>query len=134
MGMSGDRANALPHAAVSTPMKIPSEVRSFKNKTGRSYVKNYAGLLPYEPEKGEHIDVRYWHRWPSYDFIFGVPDPRNPNYNQEAAYFVYRDTRTKKVKCGFYVDTRELEVLAQGFKELLRIHRLRLARLPRRRG
>lgn len=104
--------------------QIPSEVQTFKPGHGSSYVKRYAGMMRFEPTKGEVIDVRYWHRWPSYDFIFGVPTRINPHYKNEAAYFVFRDTRRKKVRCGFYVDTRELEVLADGFKELLRIHRL----------
>lgn len=76
----------------------------------------------------EAIDVLLWHRWPSYDFIFGVPAKTNKYRKEEVAFFQYRDVRAKKVKCGFYVDTEELEILLRGFIKLGAHNTRRLAR------
>lgn len=108
-------------------MRIPSAVSSFKPGTGKTFVKRFRGPMSYKTSNGI-IDVRYWHRWPSYDFIFGVPARGHKYEKEEAAYFAYRDTRRRKVKCGFYVDMRELDILAAGFKELLRIAKRRAKR------
>ena len=64
-----------------------------------------------------------WHRWPSYDFIFGVPHRSSSYYGKEAAFFQYRDTRIKKVQAGFYVDRRELTILTRGFCALFNVKR-----------
>lgn len=104
---------------------IPSTVQTFKEGSVSSEVKKFKGMMDYRPQKDERIDVRYWHRWPSYDFIFGVPHHTNRYYGKEVAYFVYRDVRRKKVKAGFYVDMTELKILARGFVELMRIATLR---------
>lgn len=66
----------------------------------------------------EIIEVLMWHKWPSYDFIFGVPHKSNPHYGVEKAFFQYRDTRKKEVKQGFYLDQIELDAIVNGFKKL----------------
>lgn len=76
------------------------------------------GLLKYRVNKAQQIDVIRWIKWPSYDFIFGVPAKTNMFRKKEAAFFQYRDTRRRKVKCGFYVDRGELKELYHGFKDL----------------
>ena len=73
-----------------------------------------ADLCIYEPNKGEKIKVLAWLRYPSYDFIFGVPFPSNPKYKDEVGFFQFRDTRTKK-KEGFYMDCQELLGMIDGF-------------------
>ena len=66
------------------------------------------------------VDVVGWFRWPAYDFIFGVPSRTHRLYGAEAGFFTYRDTRTRKVACGFYVDMNELKLLVEGFSKILK--------------
>lgn len=73
---------------------------------------------PYHYMDGK-VKVLLWCRWPSYDFIFGIPTKKDKkNYGKEWAFFQYRDTRAKKVKQGFYVDRGELLRLRQGFNKI----------------
>ncbi len=101
-------------------MRVPSKVRTFKEHTGKTYVRKYRGYLTYTDGRGRAVDVLLWHRWPSYDFIFGVPAKTNPLRGVEAGFFQYRDTRKRNVSAGFYVDRRELEILVEGFTSLLK--------------
>src|SRR3990167_200123 len=72
--------------------------------------------------KRERMHVLLWSRWPSYDFIFGVPLRGSRFYKEESGYFQYRDIRTKKDKCCFYVDLWELKQLRNGFNRLWEYH------------
>src|SRR3990167_3379649 len=97
-------------------MKVPNQPRRYRPGGGNKTIK-YKVPLTYNAGRNA-IDVLCWNRWPNYDFIFGVPASGSRYYNDEAAFFQYRDTRRKRVKCGFYVDKRELAILARGFKIL----------------
>lgn len=66
----------------------------------------------------KQIDVLLWVRWPSYDFIFGIPAKTNPLRGKEAGFFQYRDVRHKKVIKGFYFDKEELRCLIKGFQKI----------------
>ena len=77
--------------------------------------------LEYRCSSDEEIDVILWSRWPSYDFIFGIPTKRNKFYGEEYGFFQYRDTRHKKVHEGFYVDLEELRILSRGFERLFKL-------------
>lgn len=108
-------------------MKIPPKARTYPDaKRQRTVLKKVVGPFTYEPKKGEVVDVLYWHQWPSYDFIFGVPAKGSPYYKDEAAFFQFRDTRLKKVMQGCYVDMHELKVLVKGFAGLLQEAKRRL--------
>jgi len=100
------------------PNKIPKEVKSFKE--GSAKEQKYLSDAPaiYEPIKGEVIDVYLWIRYPSYDFIFGVPNKANPNYKKELGFFQYRDSRTRTVLVGMYIDRQELDEMVEGFSRL----------------
>ena len=65
------------------------------------------------------VDVLLWERWPSYDFIFGIPANVSPMAGKEAAFFQYRDSRTKRVKAGFFADEKELKIIIDGFLRCL---------------
>ena len=99
-------------------MKIPDNPKRYR-PGGRNRTTHYK-TQTYRAGRGEEIDVLVWHRWPSYDFIFGVPAKTNRYHHDEAAFFQYRDVRHGIVKCGFYVDGRELAILADGFARLLK--------------
>lgn len=75
----------------------------------------------YRPKPDELILVHAWYRYPSYEFIFGVPDKSNHHYGKEVAFFQFRDTRTKTIQQGFYIDCCELEEMVTGFSKLLGI-------------
>ena len=74
--------------------------------------------LFYDSEK---IKIKLWCKWPSYDFIFGIPTKKNRHYKIERAFFQWRDTKKKKVKAGFYLDEVELNQIIKGF-QLIKKH------------
>lgn len=74
--------------------------------------------LIYCPNKNEPIRILKWFRWPSYDFLFGVPCAENPWKNEEVGFFQYRDTRRRKIIEGFYMDLTELSDLIEGFQAI----------------
>lgn len=125
-----ERRSRLDDAAV---VEVPGRVVTFKNGTPPDDVYRKVGRAKvlYYGSRRERMQVLRWHRWPCYDFIFAVPLPTNRYYKDEAAYFVYRDARNKKVKSGFYVDSGELKVLRDGFE---RLYRADVARRRRGRG
>ena len=87
-------------------------------REGRKQVeKIYKKPFDYEVA-GELIDVLYWVRWPTYDFIFGVPNRKSKLREVEAGFFQYRSVKKKKVVSGFYVDKKELEELIKGFAKI----------------
>lgn len=75
--------------------------------------------MVYEPVQGEKIHILFWVRYPSYDFIFGVPDKENPKHEKEIGFYQYRDTRAKKIMQGAYFDIEEVEEMIEGFKRIL---------------
>lgn len=83
-----------------------------------NYSEKFEKPMKYELKKGEVLDVFYWVKWPSYDFIFGKPAKDNPYKKQEAAFFQYRNRKKKKVICGFYLDKNELQEIKKGFNKL----------------
>lgn len=99
------------------PILIPRRLRIYPEGSVKTTIRK-SRALSYMAGRGELIDVILWHRWPSYDFIFGVPAHGNRHRVREAAFFQYRDVRRRRVVCGFYVDRRELKILLLGFKKL----------------
>lgn len=107
-------------------IKLPSEVVTFaEGSSPTAEEKREVKKLVFETGDGEFANVLLWHRWPSYDFIFGVPMRKSKTWKYERGFFMYRDVRGKKVKAGFWVDFRELRILADGFKRLLQHARRR---------
>lgn len=96
--------------------KIPNKPEAFDE--GAAPEPELYDALTYEPAEGEIIEVSQWIRWPSYDFIFGVPAKDSPMYEKETAYFQYRDTRHKHHH-GFYIDVVELLHMVEGFATLV---------------
>lgn len=70
--------------------------------------------------KGEEIAVLRWIRWPSYDFIFGVPEPTSKYYKDERGFFQYRDSRKGRRGACLYLDLGELREMVDGFTTLLK--------------
>lgn len=104
-------------------MKIHGKPRCYQSKPGkRKTAKTHPRILEYRCGK-EKIDVIMWARWPSYDFIFGVPAKGNPYFGEEAAFFQFRDTRRKEVYEGFYVDAVELKCIIKGFTKVQQYRR-----------
>ncbi len=98
-----------------TMPKIPNKPKKYKeDKEAGCKLVEFDELI-YEPVKGEKIKVVSWVRYPSYDFIFGYLDKTNPKAEKEVAFFQFRDTRTKKIKSGFYLDATELDEVINGF-------------------
>jgi len=92
-------------------IRIPDKVINF-------HVKNNSVF--FEPEHEALIKVEYWVRYPSYDYIFGIPVKDNPRAKKEVAFFVYRDGKSKK-HYGQYYDSKELKNMVDGFKYLQNI-------------
>lgn len=104
---------------------IIGEIRDYRRKNNVN--KKVNKMIYQADKKNETIDVLLWARWPSYDFIFGVPlKGKNKYFKEEKAYFAYRDTRRKKCVQAFYVDRIELKRLYEGFKKLMQYHKLKI--------
>ena len=72
--------------------------------------------IHYTNKEGQDIDVVFWVRYPSYDFIFGVPIG-GKRHKKEIGFFEYRSYPNKSV--NLYVDIKEcLEIIA-GFSAIL---------------
>ena len=95
--------------------KIPNTIVSYKEGFEPDTHPTAEQSLVYEPTEGELIHVVSWVRYPSYDFIFGIPDPKNPKYEKEIGFFQYRDTRAKRVLIGVYLDVQEIIEFIEGF-------------------
>ncbi|MDF1498542.1 MAG: hypothetical protein P1P85_04290 [Patescibacteria group bacterium] len=98
--------------------RIQNEVKKYKESKVVGHKNIVFDELIYEPVKGEKINVVSWVRYPSYDFIFGCPAKDNPMSKNEVAFFQFRDTRTKEVKQGFYLDKTELDEMIDGFSKI----------------
>jgi len=59
----------------------------------------------YEVSKDELIEVVNWVRYPSYDFLYGVPIPESPRYVKEIACMVIRYKGAKSY--AHYFDVNE---------------------------
>lgn len=97
--------------------KIPIEIKSYPE--GQEPKMDNHDSYEYEPVDGEKIKVVFWVRYPSYDFIFGVPDKSSSKYEKEIGFFQFRDTRASKVISGFYIDIEECKELVKGFSDIL---------------
>jgi hypothetical protein len=103
--------------------KIPTTIEKYPDGEKPETLLSDDGLT-YEPKKGEVIDVVYWVQYPSYDFIFGIPNKDHPLANTEVGFFQIRNTKTKRIMAGYYVDCNEAEELAYGFKKMVEVSNL----------
>lgn len=99
--------------------KIPCEVLTYDEGTQPVEITEQDELV-YEPTVGEKINVCFWCRYPSYDFIFGTPDVSSPKHEKEIGFMQMRDTRAKSVRLGVYVDLEECEEIIEGMKRVLK--------------
>ena len=99
--------------------KIDNEPKSYKEGT---YPKmpDEGDEVVYEPTKGEKVNVELWVRYPSYDFIFGVPDKSSCRHKKEISFFQFRDTRNEQARVCFYLDITETEEMIKGFTAVLK--------------
>lgn len=104
--------------------KIPKKIETYEegNPPAKSTLDDDG--VTFEPEDGQPIQVLYWVQYPSYDLIFGVPLPENPYSKTEVGYFHVRDSRTEKIKSGYYLDCNEAEEFLQGFKKIVEVGKL----------
>lgn len=102
---------------------ISTEIETYNETTDKVERMRPTEPYIYEPVAGEKVVVVKWVRYPSYDFIFGIPEPTSPRYKQEFGYFQFRNTKTKKVVMGFYADQCELEELLEGFGDIIEASR-----------
>ena len=100
--------------------KISTHIESFPEGNEPEKIPEDA-VVTYEPVAGQLIHVIFWLRYPSYDFIFGVPDKMNPKYAEEISFFQFRDTRIKEVRAGFYLDIGETKGTLEGFRRILEV-------------
>ena len=71
----------------------------------------------YEMEDGEVIDIIQWCRYPSYDYLFGIP-VKGKRPQKEVAFFCFRQGKLIK---GFYFDSRELTDLVEAMTKIARL-------------
>lgn len=101
--------------------KIPSIIETYAETGAQPIVEKHDEPSVYENAEGEKILVHLWVRFPSYDFIFGVPAKDNPKYEKEFGFFQFRKMKDGKAMSGWsiYVDQPELEEMQRGFTKLM---------------
>jgi hypothetical protein len=76
--------------------------------------------VEYEPRIGEKVLVVYWVRYPSYDFIFGVPKKGTPMHKNEIGCFVWRYLKGGvQREFTIFTDIVECKEIIYGFKKIL---------------
>jgi len=97
--------------------KLKEQIEPYKKfKNGSKSIHTKTPRVYYtDKEKKEKVLVHGWYRFPSYDFIFGIPDSSSPRYEEEVCYFEYRDSRSDHKGFGIYLDVQELNVMLRGF-------------------
>lgn len=103
--------------------KVPSVIETYAETGDVVDVKYNDELVEYEVSKGEVVLVSYWCRFPSYDFLFGVPHKDSPKYEKEFGYFQFRKKREDGSQTGWsiYCDQIELEEMISGFLRILSV-------------
>ncbi len=75
-------------------------------------------ILVYEASPKEFVEVTLWERYPSYDFIFGVPTKDSERYNDEIAFFIFRHKNKRQI--GLWIDVQEYHTIVNGFRSIFR--------------
>lgn len=76
--------------------------------------------IMYQPRFGEVVKVTSYAQFPSYDIIFGYPVHSNKHYEKETGMFCLRKMKDDKyTEWQLYVDANELEILVDGFTDLM---------------
>lgn len=102
-------------------MKIPNSFKPVGKKDSEGTF-HYSEGIYFEPNPGEKILVKSWVRYPSYDFIFGVPDKSNPHYELEFGFFQFRKLKNGNTHgWSVYLDKTELLEFKYGFSEILKV-------------
>lgn len=101
--------------------KIPAIIERFAEGTRTRCIEIDDKFIDYSTADGHKICVYHWCRWPSYDFIFGIPDKSNPNYSKEVGFFQFRRFKGKKAVSAWsiYVDFAEAEEMVDGFLKIM---------------
>lgn len=83
---------------------------------GNTMIEDTVSGLYYEPSDGEMLEVVQWLRYPSYDFIIGIPTPDSPRAEKEKACLVVRYKTEKSY--ATYFDRQELGDIINGLTEI----------------
>lgn len=75
-------------------------------------------VLIYKVEPHEFVEVTLWERYPSYDFIFGVPMAGSKRYKREIGFFLFRHFGGKQIALWF--DVQEYHTIFNGFRSIFR--------------
>lgn len=98
---------------------IPKYAEQFPAGGVPQYTPREDRELRYHTPHGDII-VSMWCRYPSYDFIFGVPAEDHSKHSTEVVYFVYRDARIgPHHSTGLYLDRSEAQDMVDGFTAAL---------------
>ncbi len=97
-------------------MKIPTIIEPYKEGLVETSQAEFDEPFEHKDARGHNVLVYKWVRYPSYEFIFGIPAPDSPKHELEYSYFEFR-----KQGGGwqFYADQNELEEMIQGFIAVL---------------
>lgn len=100
--------------------QIPPELEPYpEGGKPENYPKQSDDLL-YVTEAGDRIDVVLWARYPSYDFIFGVPEKGSTRHEKEIGFFAWRYQKNGQPKSQtMFVDIIECEEVIRGFTKIL---------------
>lgn len=100
--------------------EIPKKIKKYEQGSippDNELVEQAENLI-FEARQGEMIEVVHWARYPSYDFIFGVPTILNPKHKLEAGFFQFRSADHEIGREGIYIDINEMLDMLKGFQAM----------------
>lgn len=103
-------------------MKIPTIIKTYPKNEEPPIHEFSANPYEYFLTEDEKINVVLWVRYPSYDFIFGLPDESSPAREKEFGFFQFRkqDENGNQKGWAVYLDQTELEEMVKGFQNVLK--------------
>lgn len=106
---------------MSSVYQIPKTIKKYEQGSipPDNELVEQAESLIFEPREGEMVEVVYWARYPSYDFIFGVPTILNPKHKLEVGFFQFRSADHEIGREGIYIDVNELLDMINGFQMMV---------------
>ena len=103
-------------------MIIPKEIEKYDPQNPPQALKPNENLEYYPNSQGK-VNVMLWVRFPSYDFIFGVPSKFSNTYEKEATFLAIRDARNGMNR-ELWLDIVETEDLIRGLTQALDVSKI----------
>ncbi len=103
--------------------KIATIIETYTESDDKPTIEKSKQPYVFQLVAGEAIVVYLWVKYPSYDFIFGVPAKSSAKYQREYGFFQFRKKLAdgKFTMWSIYLDQAELEEMKNGFAKLFMV-------------